>query len=83
MCEARVAALYDVLLHLWPTPVVALNRAVAVGMARGPQAGLELADALVVELEQRRSEATGSAVAAFANLCHKVCWAAEVLRVRP
>ena len=44
---------------------------------------LELADALVVELEQRRSEATGSAVAAFANLCHKVCWAAEVLRVRP
>ena len=44
---------------------------------------LELADALVGELEQRRSEATGSAVAAFANLCHKVCWAAEVLRVRP
>ncbi len=44
---------------------------------------LELADALVAELEQRRSEASGSAVAAFANLCHKVCWAAEVLRIRP
>jgi hypothetical protein len=44
---------------------------------------LELADALVAELDQRRGEATGSAVAAFANLCHKVSWAAEVLRTRP
>jgi hypothetical protein len=44
---------------------------------------LELADALVAELEQRRSEATGSAVAAFANLCHKVSWAAEALRINP
>lgn len=42
---------------------------------------LELADALVAELEQRRAEATGSAVAAFANLCHKVAWAGEVLRL--
>lgn len=44
---------------------------------------LDLADALVGELEQRRSEASGSAVAAFANLCHKVSWASQVLRVRP
>jgi RNA polymerase sigma factor (sigma-70 family) len=43
---ARIAALYDALAQVVPTPVVALNRAVAVGMAYGPQAGLELVDAL-------------------------------------
>jgi predicted RNA polymerase sigma factor len=35
-----------VLAHLAPSPVVELNRAVAVGMAYGPQAGLEIADDL-------------------------------------
>jgi RNA polymerase sigma factor (sigma-70 family) len=43
---ARIAALYDALAQLMPTPVVALNRAVAVAMAFGPAAGLELVDAL-------------------------------------
>ncbi|GIH68576.1 hypothetical protein Mth01_08290 [Sphaerimonospora thailandensis] len=43
---ARIAALYDTLVRLVPTPVVQLNRAVAVGMARGPQAGLALVDLL-------------------------------------
>jgi precorrin-6A synthase len=38
---ARIAALYEVLERLWPTPVVQLNRAVAVGMAQGPAAGLQ------------------------------------------
>src|SRR5438046_7052778 len=42
----RIAALYEELGRLTPSPVVELNRAVAVGMARGPAAGLELADAL-------------------------------------
>jgi predicted RNA polymerase sigma factor len=42
----RIAALYVVLAHLAPSPVVELNRAVAVGMAYGPQAGLEIADNL-------------------------------------
>ncbi len=42
----RIAALYDALAELLPTAVVKLNRAVAVGMAFGPSAGLELADAL-------------------------------------
>ena len=42
----RIAALYQVLVHLSPTPVVELNRAVAVGMATGPGAGLEILDAL-------------------------------------
>ncbi len=42
----RLAALYDALAQLQPSPVVELNRAVAVAMAFGPQAGLELVDAL-------------------------------------
>jgi len=46
---ARIAALYDALAQLMPSPVVELNRAVAVGMAFGPAAGLELVDALVSE----------------------------------
>jgi RNA polymerase sigma factor (sigma-70 family) len=42
----RIAALYDALAQLAPSPVVELNRAVAVGMAFGPAAGLEIVDAL-------------------------------------
>jgi len=42
----RIVALYDALLTILPTPVVALNRAVAVGMASGPHAGLEAVDAI-------------------------------------
>ena len=43
---AQIATLYELLGHVMPTPVVELNRAVAVGMAFGPARGLELADAL-------------------------------------
>jgi len=42
----RIAALYDALCQLAPSPVVELNRAVAVAMAFGPAAGLELVDEL-------------------------------------
>src|SRR5581483_7651689 len=45
----RIAALYQSLAELAPSPVVELNRAVAVAMAYGPQAGLDLADALAAE----------------------------------
>lgn len=45
----RIVALYDALAQLMPSPVVELNRAVAVGMAFGPAAGLEAVDALVEE----------------------------------
>ncbi|HEX6688035.1 MAG TPA: RNA polymerase sigma factor [Solirubrobacterales bacterium] len=45
----RIAALYEALAQLTPSPVVELNRAVAVGMAYGPEAGLELADKLAAE----------------------------------
>jgi RNA polymerase sigma factor (sigma-70 family) len=46
---ARISALYDALTQLAPSPIVELNRAVAVGMAFGPAAGLEIADTLVSE----------------------------------
>ena len=45
----RIAALYAVLARLAPSPVVELNRAVAVSMAFGPAAGLEIADTLTGE----------------------------------
>jgi predicted RNA polymerase sigma factor len=45
----RIVALYDALAELTQSPVVALQRAVAVSMAFGPDAGLELVDALVDE----------------------------------
>jgi RNA polymerase sigma factor (sigma-70 family) len=45
----RIVALYDAVAQLAPSPVVELNRAVAVGMAFGPAAGLDLVDALVTE----------------------------------
>ncbi|SES33275.1 DUF6596 domain-containing protein [Actinokineospora terrae] len=47
---ARIVSLYDALVHLVPTPVVRLNRAVAVGMAHGPEAGLALVDSLTDDL---------------------------------
>jgi RNA polymerase sigma factor (sigma-70 family) len=46
---ARIATLYDALAQLAPSPVVELNRAVAVAMAYGPAAGLDLVDALMSE----------------------------------
>jgi RNA polymerase sigma factor (sigma-70 family) len=42
----RIAALYEALAQVMPSPIVELNRAVAVSMARGPQAGLEIIDTL-------------------------------------
>lgn len=46
---ARIAALYQVLAERAPSPVVELNRAVAVAMAHGPAAGLSIVDALATE----------------------------------
>jgi RNA polymerase sigma factor (sigma-70 family) len=45
----RIVALYDILLQIAPSPVVALNQAVAVSMASGPAAALELVDRLAAE----------------------------------
>jgi predicted RNA polymerase sigma factor len=45
----EVVALYDLLVQIWPSPVVKLNRAVAVGLGFGPELGLAEVDALAVE----------------------------------
>jgi predicted RNA polymerase sigma factor len=45
----RISSLYDTLSQLMPSPVVELNRAVALSMAVGPAAGLEVVDALAAE----------------------------------
>jgi RNA polymerase sigma-70 factor (ECF subfamily) len=46
---AEIVGLYDLLLDIWPSPVVALNRAVAVGLSVGPEAGLGALEALSAE----------------------------------
>lgn len=46
---AAIVLLYDALLQISPSPIVGLNRAVALGMARGPAAGLQALDALAAE----------------------------------
>jgi len=46
---SELVGLYDLLAVIWPSPVVALNRAVAVGFADGPAAGLTALDALAGE----------------------------------
>jgi RNA polymerase sigma factor (sigma-70 family) len=51
---ARIAALYTILVAVTPSPIVQLNRAVAVSMAYGPQAGLDLVDALADEPSLQR-----------------------------
>ncbi|WP_431045326.1 RNA polymerase sigma factor [Streptomyces sp. P1-3] len=65
----QVVALYDVLLVLTPSPVVALNRAVAVAMRDGPQAGLALLDELADEPPLRRYHPYP---AARADLLHRL-----------
>src|SRR5439155_21098658 len=45
----QIAGLYDALVRLLPTTVVQLNRAVALGMAYGPEAGLAVADELLAD----------------------------------
>jgi RNA polymerase sigma-70 factor (ECF subfamily) len=75
---AQIVALYDHLLAVLPTPVVALNRAVAVAMRDGPAAGLALVDALLAD------PATGAALAGYhlahaarADLCRRLGRAAD------
>ncbi|HEY7352897.1 MAG TPA: DUF6596 domain-containing protein, partial [Terriglobales bacterium] len=49
----RIVALYDELTEMMPSPVVKLNRAVAVSMAAGPAAGFELTEELVSEMSMK------------------------------
>jgi RNA polymerase sigma-70 factor (ECF subfamily) len=66
---ARIVALYDLLMRAVPSPVVELNRAVAVAMQDGPEAGLTLIDAILT-----RGDLTGYhlAHAARADLCRRL-----------
>ena len=65
----QIVVLYDALLHLEPSPVIELNRAVAVAMRDGPASGLALVDALL-----ERGELAGYrlAHAARADLCRRL-----------
>jgi RNA polymerase sigma-70 factor (ECF subfamily) len=66
---AEIVAWYDALLRIEPTPVVELNRAVAVAMRDGPAAGLELVDDL---LERGELAEYHLAHAARADLCRRL-----------
>ncbi|MBW4700044.1 MAG: RNA polymerase sigma factor [Aphanocapsa lilacina HA4352-LM1] len=71
---ARVVALYDLLARVEPSPVIDLNRAVAVAMRDGPLAGLELIDALLSRGELAHYYL---AHAARADLCRRLGRTAE------
>ncbi len=66
---AQMVVLYDVLFRVEPSPVVALNRAVAVAMRDGPAAGLELIDAILARGELADYHL---AHAARADLCRRL-----------
>jgi RNA polymerase sigma-70 factor (ECF subfamily) len=66
---ARIVELYDVLMRADPSPVVALNRAVAVAMCDGPEAGLALIDAILARGHLRGYHL---AHAACADLCRRL-----------
>lgn len=61
----RIVALYDLLLVATPSPVIELNRAVAVSMCDGPAAALSIVDGLLREERMRRYHLTHAAKADF------------------
>lgn len=71
---AEIVVIYDILLRIEPSPVVELNRAVAVAMRDGPEAGLDLVDAILA-----RGELDGYHLAhsARADLCRRLGRTAE------
>ncbi len=71
---ARIVELYDLLLRLQPSPVVELNRAVAVAMRDGPQTGLPLIDQLLARGELANYHLAHSA---RAELCRRLGKTAE------
>lgn len=76
---AQIVRLYDLLERLQPSPIVSLNRAVAIAMVEGPEAALALIDALATELDSyhlfhaaradllRRVGASGEAAQSYAR----------------
>ena len=71
---AQIVALYDVLLQMSPSPIVELNRAVAVAMRDGPAAGLALVDAILARGELASYHLAHSA---RADLCRRLGRAAD------
>jgi RNA polymerase sigma-70 factor (ECF subfamily) len=65
----EIVGLYDLLLRLTPSPIVALNRAVAVAMRDGPEVGLEALDALLADGELDKYQL---AHAARADFCRRL-----------
>jgi RNA polymerase sigma-70 factor (ECF subfamily) len=72
----QIVGLYDVLLRIEPTPVVELNRAAAVAMQDGPEAGLVLIDAILARGELQDYHL---AHAARADLCRRLGRTAEAI----
>ena len=77
---AQILALYDQLMAIWPSPVVALNRAIAVGHAHGPQAGLTALDALGTEPQLAGYHYLPAARAEFLHRLHRDDEAADAYR---
>jgi RNA polymerase sigma factor (sigma-70 family) len=67
----KITDLYDELTHIWPSPVVALNRAIAIGEARGPQAGLAALDQLAAEPQLAGYHYLPAARAEFLRRLHR------------
>ena len=67
----QITGLYDVLIQIWPSPVVALNRAIAIGEARGPQAGLAALDRLAAEPQLAGYHYLPAARAEFLRRLHR------------
>jgi RNA polymerase sigma-70 factor (ECF subfamily) len=74
---SEIVALYDVLLQLWPSPVVELNRAVAVGLRDGPPAGLDALTPLLVDPALATYGYLSAARADFLRQLHQWTQAAE------
>ena len=74
---AEIVGLYDVLLDLWPSPVVGLNRAVAVGLRDGPQAGLDALAPLFAEPALAAYSYLSATRADFLRQLHRWTQAAE------
>jgi RNA polymerase sigma-70 factor (ECF subfamily) len=70
----QIVELYDMLLDIQPSPVVALNRALAIAMRDGPQAGLNLIDDILADGNLADYQL---AHAARAELCRRLCRTAE------
>jgi predicted RNA polymerase sigma factor len=73
----EIVACYEVLLRRWPSPVVRLNHAVAIGLRDGPQAGLDALAPLLAEPALATYPYLGAARADFLNRLHRWPEAAE------